>query len=364
MKRSWLAVTLLVAVALVPAASGSAQAPAQVFKTSGTITSIAADGARVVAATTGISRSCDRVVVWTPDTNSFKSFKALSHCPDGGVAGSLSEVALAGDRVAWVDSVGGNLLDVSLHVASLASAKAATIAFAENHMGADEAKDGDWLGSLVGRGSLLVYNSWSLCTAVPEGWEWDAPKCEQPTSAPKPELRRLNQALLKVVGNQGVLLRRAPEALWAVSIDGSRIATQDGSTVTLFSSTGTVLKTLRLPSGSFAGVRLEGSRLAVMRNAKLELYSADSGQLLKVVSTGSPKASLRDLHSGLAVYVDQLKLHVVRLSDGKQAVYSASKGPVDGRLGSKGLFYSYNAAGKARGRIVFVPFPQLLQELS
>jgi hypothetical protein len=362
-KRRLVAAVMVVAVGVVPAASGSSQAPVHVFRTSGKIIRIAADGPRVVAATTGISKSCDRVVVWAESTGAFTSFKSQSHCPDGGVAGSLTEVALAGDRVAWVDSVGGNLLDVVLHVAPAAGGKATTVALAENHMGADDANDGDWLGSLVGHGSLLVYNSWSLCTAVPPGWEWGAPKCDQPGNTPRPALRRFNQALLKVVGARSVLLRKAPQAIWAVSVDGSRIATQNGSSVTLFSATGAILKTLKLPAGPVAGVRLEGSRLVALQGPKLEVYSTDSGQLVRTIPASSAKATLRDLGSGLAVYVDGLEVHVVRVADGKNAVYRGTRGPVDAQLEPQGLFYSYSVAGKARGRIVFVPLPRVEQRL-
>jgi len=59
------------------------------------------------------------------------------------------------------------------------------------------------------------------------------------------------------------------------------------------------------------------------------------------------------------------KVHILRLSDGKDVTYSPpGRGSVDAQIETSGLYYSYNyQSGHARGRVAFMPFAAVLEKL-
>jgi hypothetical protein len=341
------------------------------LRTNGSVEHIAADGARVAFPLVGDENNiCDRVVVWNPTKRTNTRIKTSVNCETASVVNDVPEIALAGKRVAWLEASGGNDLDLTLRSRVLGSGKTVTITGASNGNGAAEDSSGGYVGNLFGNGNLLVFNSWSECTAIPVGWV-GGQTCPNPAPGDQEITNLTDQELLKVVGGKEVEIASAPDAqasglgtmaLTVVAVDAGRIVTQqpDGS-VTLYSTSGGVLQHIAVPTGKFSGFALQGSQLVTLRNGNLELYSVNSSALVKTIplAAGSPAPVLRDLQSGLAVYVRGLKVHVVRLSNGRDLTIRATGGaPVDAQIDTSGLFYSYNW-----GCVVFVPFATVLKRL-
>lgn len=376
MNKVWLAFAALIVTGSLSASASTSSAKNPVLRTKGSVVRIAADGARVAVATefSTVNR-CDRVVVWNPVNRTNTQITTRVNCESGGV-NDIPEVALAGKRVAWLEAQGGNYLELNLRSRVLGHTKTETIGSASNGNAAAESSDGSYLQNVLGDGALLVFDSWSVCTAYPVDWEIDPsePQCEVKASGKKIVLVYSAQKLRKVTNGKGVKIVSAPDieagglrtmSLTVVAVDAGRIATQqpDGS-VTVYSAVGSVLKKIAVPTGAFSRFALQGSQLATIRDGNLELYDVGSGTLVKTIPLAAG-AVLRDLHKGLAVYVSGRKIMVRRLSDGKKLTYSPpGKGPVNAQIESSGLFYSYNyKVGHSPGRVVFVPLARVLEKL-
>jgi len=345
---------------------------------------IAADGPRVAAAVDYLLEInvCDRVVVWNPAKKAVTRIATGANCQSGPID-DLPEVALAGTRVAWLEAVGGNSLDLVLKSRALSEKKTKSIAFASNGFGGEGEPGGGWIGNLAGNGATLVYDRWSLCTAAPlPVMDYTTRNCLQPAAGDRPEYVFSKQKLLKIVNGKSGVIATAPDAevmsfgvarnlvspysLAVVSVDGGWIATQaPNGAVTLYAANGAAPKQIAVPGGSFAGTALQGSRLVTLRDGNLELYNTNSGALVKSIPLAA-RSILRDLEDRLAVYILGRKVHVIRLSDEKDISYSPpGKGAVDAQIESSGLFYSYNFPhGNDHGRIAFVPWKKLLQKLA
>lgn len=394
MKRPGLvfvAAVAVLAIAIFPAVStslsSSTMQKTRVFRTR-TISLLAADGARAAVVTAGpiidkVGRvSCYRVVTWDVPKRKWLRI-STDVCPNSSPVNEILGLALAGERVAWLSGVGGNSLDLTVTVRNPGAKKSIRVSgLAENSNGAEGYPDGSYVGNLVGKGNLLVYNGWSVCSAVPVGGEDDLATCNEPAPGAEEILIYSNQSLLEVVGSKSVTIARAPDiqsaetsdiarisaqqSLAAVWVDAGRIAVQPqpGGNVTLFSTKGAVLKTIAVPDGAFAGTVLQGAQLLTLRNGNLELYSVVTGGLVKTIPA-APLSRLRDLYKGVAVYLSGRHIHVLRLSDRKQLTLTPpGKGFVDARIEAQGLYYAYNLAkGVDNGRIVFIPLPEVLKML-
>ena len=376
MRKAWLALVILIAVGSLSASASTSSAKNVVLRTQGYVVHIAADGSRVAVATEFSKvNKCDRVVVWNPIKRTHTKIITSVNCESGGI-NDIPEIALAGKRVAWLEALGGNELELYLRSRVLGHGKTKTIASAYNGNGAEESPDGSYLENVLGDGALLAFDSWSVCTAYPAGSDIDPsePQCKAQAPGNKTVSRYSAQKLLKVTNDKRVEIASAPDvyasglktmSLTVVAVDAGRIATQqpDGS-VTTYLATGRVLKKIAVPTGKFSGFALQGSQLATVRDGKLELYDVDSGTLTKTIPLAAGSA-LCDLQNGLAVFTQGRKIRVLRLSDGKKLTFSSpGKGSVDAQIESSGLFYSYNyKGGRSPGRVVFVPFATLLNTL-
>src|SRR5207245_726385 len=110
------------------------------------------DGARVAIAVRNPG-GCDRAVVWTAPGTASQAYVSKTSCA-GAVFHGITEIALAGNRVEWLATTGGNLQDMILEAATLGRPNIAQVAFAENQGGAEGGVDGDWIGHLYGDGTL------------------------------------------------------------------------------------------------------------------------------------------------------------------------------------------------------------------
>ena len=425
MRRSWLAVAALLAAGSLTAAAstsnGGIRASAtpsagatRILRTQQPVRHIAADGSRVaVATTTDKLNTCDRIIVWSPRKRSFVQFNPGTHCDTAPTIDDIQELALAGKTVYWLDADGG--MGISLQVLShtLGTNKTEPVSpaamYSLSAYKSDDYGPFTFLGNLFGAGGLVVFNSWTACMEIPAG-ELGA-TC--PKSAPSDGTVILysDQKLLEVVNGTGVEIASAPDtqtsvpdvsyqlspvasavAPAVVAVDANRIAAQnaDGSVV-IYSASGAALQSIPIPSGKFSGFALQGSQLVTIRNGRLELYDVSSGKLVKTTRLPAG-ALLRGLQKGLAAYVTgpemkysnpafdtyvYRKVHVLRLSDGKGVTYSApavngknlihlmpETSSVDAQIEASGLFYSYTLVrGRSPGRVVFVPFAEVLKKL-
>src|SRR5258708_2351100 len=166
----------VVLAALVVAAGGgrAGSTPTRTFSVTGAVTAIAADGPRVAIAVRNPA-GCDRAIVWTAPGTVAQTFVSKTSCAGGAIHG-ITEIAIAGNRVEWVATAGGNLQDMILEAATLGRPQISEGAFGENQAGAEGGIDGDWIGRLYGDGTLLVYNTWHECAlSRPQG----SPPCDQ-----------------------------------------------------------------------------------------------------------------------------------------------------------------------------------------
>ena len=102
------------------AAAGAGRAgssAARTFSDSGAVTAIAADGPRVAIAVRNPA-GCDRAIVWTAPTAVAQSYVSKTSCA-GVVFHGIAEIAIAGNRVEWVATAGGNLQDMGSHYLDL-----------------------------------------------------------------------------------------------------------------------------------------------------------------------------------------------------------------------------------------------------
>jgi hypothetical protein len=392
MKKVFLALAAALVVGIVPAAASlsSSSSPVKkpgVFKTRA-ISFLAADGSRAAVVTDGpvakksFGTWCYRVVVWNVATRKWTRINP-DVCPGSSAVNVILGLALAGKRVAWLEGVGGNSLELGVTARDLGAKKNVDISgFTSNSNGAEGYPDGGYVGNLVGKGNALAFSYWSVCTAIPEGAVDDIASCNQPAPGARDILIYSDQWLVGVVGKKSTTIAQAPdsEGDWtsnletifthdsiptAVWVDAGRIVAQpnSGGPITIYSAKGTVLKTIAVPNGASSGTVLQGSQLATLSNGHLYVYDVSSGALKKTIPLQA--TALRDLQKGIAVYLNGRSIHVLRLSDGKQFKLTLpGKGFVDAQIEAPGLYYVYNLAkGTSKGHIVFVPFATVLKKL-
>ncbi len=329
---SLLALTALLAVG--PA--DGARTETRIKNTNGWIESIGMDGSLLAYDVSG--RSCNKVFVWNVRTGGGALVSGRRTCgaDSTSTGGGVTEIAVAGLRVAWIVNQGGNTeSDDYLYTASLPKPKETPLATTIRTGDVDGTLTGGWIGGLVGDGDLLAVDTWQTNAG---GDVTDA------------ALRRIRPAGLTT-------LVSGPAAVRASSADTGRIAvTRDDGTVALYSRAGALLRTVT-PSSVKEAV-LHKDYLVVLTKAKtLELYNANTGALVKKLTAAAGAARL-DVHAGIAAYAVGRKVHVLRLADGKDAVLGTAPRAVEGlEIEAPGIVYAYNTVKGIRevGNLAFVP---------
>ncbi len=164
-------------------------------------------------------------------------------------------------------------------------------------------------------------------------------------------------------------VRIDPDTVQVAAVDSGRIAAQhEDGTISVFLANGTPLSSIRPVAGSQNEVALSGNRLAVLRSTTLAVYGASTGVLQNAALMPSSNApsKLVDLVQTYAAYLRGQSVHVLDLRDGKDVAYTVrGSRPVDAQLErAGGLWYAYNRAGTAGGRIVNVPWARLMSRLA
>ena len=152
---------LLLAVS-VPAAAAPGPA-AHVKNTNGWIESIAMDGSRLAYAVKG-GATCTKVFVWNVLNGSAARVSGRGTCAADSTStgGGVTEIAVAGTRLAWIVNMGGNTESADLlYTASRPAAREQLVANVLRTGDVDGTLTGGWLGGLVGSGDRIAVDQFT-----------------------------------------------------------------------------------------------------------------------------------------------------------------------------------------------------------
>jgi Tol biopolymer transport system component len=301
------------------------------------VTALAADGDRVAYIT------CAGVFLWAPpDAAATQIAKPQITDEPCSNFEEMPSVALAGDRVVYVDEYGGNTSNWSARGVSLGPTPGSVVLVS----GAETCCLAEM--EAAGSGGLLVFSSRAL-VANSRNVEWVI-RSAGATGCPCQEIARFVQPL---------------EVSSPIDdVDAGRIVIDRPDAVRILDSSGEQL--LAVPPSaevqceatfrhcpSFAA--LSGNDLVVDAGAEFRDYDASTGALLHswqpVTSReGRLEHVLQDTAHGLVAYTVNGEVHLLRLTDGADAVITAGS---LARFDDAGLVYATGA------RIEIVPYDQL-----
>jgi hypothetical protein len=286
------ALVALIALAVGAGLGRAGVSAVHTFSVTGAVAAIAADGPRVAIAVRNPA-GCDRAVVWTAPGTAAQTYASKVACA-GVVFHGITEIAVAGNRVEWVATAGGNLQDMNLEAATVGRPQISQVAFGENQAGAEGGIDGDWIGHVYGDGTLLVYNTWHECTL---SRRQGAPSCGP--GVPIGGIFYSKQTLWKLVGLTKARIRSGEDAYATVAVDGGRVALQgvrDGAVIVV-DQHGHRITSAAITAGSSAGTAMQGTQVVTLRGTNLQLWDASSGHLNGSVTlpAGTGASLLQDL---------------------------------------------------------------------
>jgi WD40 repeat protein len=258
-----------------------------------------------------------------------------------GFGNYVFDLALAGDRLAYLTAVAANRVHTALMLATLGSGtEGGEIVEYAHEYGTPPA-----LADVLGGGSTLVYGARELL----------------------PNYRQGPEAVWRVDGAKPVAVASSYEDLQPLAVDQGRIVVRRGDDgIDVLDLDGHVLQTFEVQAIAAA---LDADELVVLVQGELREYSASTGQLLQVWPLPDVPSSGRchpvcngirltfdDAARGLAVYTLDGAVHLLRLRDGADVTVP---GATAAELTDTGLFYTYTGDEPWPGRIRFVPFPEL-----
>lgn len=310
---------------------------------------LAADGGRVAYS------SCGQIVRWTPSTGEVVQAEAVAslspRCSSRtyNASNTTYSLAIAGDRVVHGRVDGGIGRNWWLGGVLIGSPQTAfTLGEGSSTAASNVASEGTLVGDPVGAGGLLVFSTWNRngpggpCCFVTE----QALLRAEPSGCPCPEIAV------------------EPGPYVPFDVNEGRVAAGGDNELRLLDGTGARL--LSVPVRALAA-QLHARDLVVLVRGQLRHYDAETGSLTATwplpdvpsrgectapVARNCPQARLvlHDVARGLAAYVLDGRVHVLRLSDGADAVV----GPGTlARFIDAGLVYADGA------RLRLVPFSEL-----
>jgi hypothetical protein len=307
------------------------------------------DGPVVAYDVRGEAGGCNRLFLWDVQTGAGARVRAPRTCEADSTStgGGVTEVAVAGRRVAWTVSLGGNTESgTSLYTASWprrGTPVERKVASALATGDVDCVLEGTRLGDVVGDGTLLAFNVWRTVAAAPGA------SCEE----------RVTRGFLRRIGGRGwSTVAVGPATLYARSASAGRVAVvRDDGTAALVPAAGAA----QPKEVAATGVReaaLSGDTLVLLTGSRtLEVRDARSGSLRRAL-TVAPGAAHLDLEAGLAVYAVGRRLHVVSLASGRDVVVAVSPRRIeDAALERPGAVYSTNTFRGVRpvGNLAYLP---------
>jgi len=273
-------------------------------------------------------------------------------------AGGFGAFAVAGERVAFLRRSGGIGVFGDLDVASAQDGYQVHAVTGFGRCCAGDPVGSERWGDLVGGGDTIAYATWEFCgiytcdgspvRATTETVSRIDNTCNASATPPCPQIASSSEALVPLAAAQGrVLLRRGDGAL------------------ELRSAAGSLLRMFRVDTPLDAA--LAGRLLVVLVPGELRVLDTRSGRLLhrwplrRVPFGGvcielpyqcpSPELELAGAATGLAAYIADGVVHVVRLADGLDVVVARG---TQAAITSAGLFYAYSGADPWPGRVRFV----------
>jgi len=301
-----------------------------VLETTRPVRGIVADGARVAihyeagSLPGGVLR---RVETWDTASGSVIRFES---------GGNQGGIALAGDRVVqWA-------ADIGIWVATSEVPRGRYLQGVCPQPGVCE--DAPAIGDVIGKGSLLVFDSWKRLQAT----------CGDTCHGPKQDGR-----LFRIDDGTAVQIAASSGELTPLAVDNGRILADEGSgTLAILDSNGA--EHLKIAVPGFTEATLQGRDLVVHTGETLADYDATSGVLVHAWHVPAD-AKLQDAEDGVALYVTSTDVHLLRLVDGHETIIAPSgSGPLHVQLEPAGLFYSYTVSDPERpGRVAFVPAASL-----
>src|SRR5262249_49230714 len=332
---------------------------------------LAADGEGVAYST------CGEIGGWLPGSESVTPVRSdlpLCNFEDNWL--QFYGLALAGDHVGWGMVEGGNGQTSSVATATVAAHPSTTIlALGPGETNGDP-RGTARVGYPLGAGPLLVFSSWAYCDDIGNS------SCSQ---LPVQQRPLVSQTLWRMrdpawpgtcpgitaatASARCQQLRFEPGPLRMLDADADRIVASGDNATVILDSDGRQL--LSIPV-STAAAPLARSPPVLLVPGALRVYDPTTGELLHSwplpdVSLGgfcgvprwqcgSPRLLLEGAARGLAVYLLDGKLHLLRLRDGADTVVADA---TTAQLSDSGLFYAYRSTGMWPGRVHFVPFSEL-----
>jgi hypothetical protein len=332
-----LALAALALLIALPASAAPGPA-AKTKNTAGWIESLAMDGPRVAYAVEGSGGGCTKVVVWNVLTGSaaLASGQATCAADSTSTGGGVTQIAIAGTRLAWVVNQGGNTESSdSLYTASLPAPKERLLVSTVRTGDVDGTLTGGWIGGLVGSGDRIAVNRWTTN-----------------------ESGEVQTGTLQRVGAGLSTVSSGTTALHAQTLDLRRVAVlrASGDVAVYDIDSGGLYVTVK-PS-SARQVALRNDYIVVLtRTNSIEIYNSHSGAFIRKwpVAAG---ASRLDVHSGIVVYPVGRTVHALRLSDGSDAIVATAPRAVEGlAIERPGIVYAYNTVKGVKdvGNLAFVP---------
>ena len=298
------------------------------------------------------------LLVWRPGSHSIVAYLAAGCLVPDYV--TLAAVGLVFD----CDDSGDDSVSQSVRIYRRSDRPPVEVFYAAN--GAHgEINSGSSLGKLAGQGSLVAFTS--------QVYEWTGK-----------DLRFVAKRLWRLNGTRRRLLVASRGLGDPIDVHGGWIALQGGRAgAAVVDRNGQRIDHLRVPElrssrQAFSWLQrrlvLTGSRAVVLAGGQLRVYDVRSGRRIASWPLAKPPQELAGAAAGLVVFVHGRSVHVVRLRDGREAVFEAPAHRIPGaNPGTKrveadispgGLYYSYNLAhGRYAGRVVFVALARVLARL-
>jgi hypothetical protein len=314
--------------------AGEAQAP--LLRTPQYVDYFAADGTRAVFAWDEYPR-CERAAVWDAATGGWSAEPTPQYpiCPDDWAGIESQDVAIAGGRIAWLAHGATNgTSELDIYTARIGQRTAGRLV--DSGVGADfQGDDSDELGWLRGDDSTIVYVKW--------------------TSYPRNTLRGETVWRINAAGQKREV--GAFPALVGLTVHDGTIATlQRSGLLTLIPASGAGgrmrlhLRGIHLVDRLDFYLALTGTQVVVLTGGAVAVFDRSTGAR-EAVWPVSGKVKNRgdlDVENGVALYMDDNRIKLIRLADGARATVApwayapkaCNGGLVWAQLEQAGLFFS------------------------
>ena len=312
-----------------------------VKNTKGWIEALAMDGTRVAYAVEG-GAGCTKVFSWDVSTGAGAVVSGQATCAADSTStgGGVTQIAVAGNRIAWTVNLGGNTESSdSLYTATLPAPKEQLLVTTVRKGDIDGTLTGGWIGGLVGGVDRIAVNRWTTDAAG-----------------------TVAAGTLQRVGTKLTTVAAGLPTLHAESLDQRRVAVlrADGKVALYAADTGNVLLTVT-PSSARQVVLRKDYIVVLTRTKTIEIFNSRTGAPVRSWPVAAGAGEL-DVHSGVAVYAVGRSVYVLRLTDGATGVIATAPRAVESlQIEAPGIVYAYNTVKGISdvGNLAFVPLAKV-----